>query len=132
MIQIQSSYMSIQEISLANNQKKRLLKAVKDRAVLFADDNGELVVNVANYEALKKELKSWVRSDIGGIASPDLIQFSPGLPKTRSGKIMRRILRKIAANEFDTLGDTSTLADPLVVDALIIEHKKLTEIVAAV
>ncbi len=91
-----------------------------------------LNANIESSEALKKELKNWVRSDIGGIASPDLIQFSPGLPKTRSGKIMRRILRKIAANEFDTLGDTSTLADPLVVDALIIEHKKLTEIVAAV
>ncbi len=68
---------------------------------------------------LKKELVKWVRKEIGPIASPDVIQFSPGLPKTRSGKIMRRILRKIAANETDGLGDTSTLADPSVVDDLI-------------
>jgi acetyl-CoA synthetase len=60
-----------------------------------------------------------VRSEIGPIASPDLIQFSPGLPKTRSGKIMRRILRKIAEDDFFNLGDTSTLADPSVVDNLV-------------
>lgn len=70
-------------------------------------------------EALRKELVAWVRKDIGPIASPDLIQFSPGLPKTRSGKIMRRILRKIAEDDFSALGDTSTLADPAVVDDLI-------------
>jgi len=70
-------------------------------------------------EELRKELVAWVRKEIGPIASPDLIQFSPGLPKTRSGKIMRRILRKIAENEFGALGDTSTLADPAVVDDLI-------------
>ncbi|HQF30316.1 MAG TPA: acetyl-coenzyme A synthetase, partial [Hyphomicrobiales bacterium] len=70
-------------------------------------------------EALKKELVGWVRQEIGPIASPDLIQFAPGLPKTRSGKIMRRILRKIAEDSFDNLGDTSTLADPTVVDNLI-------------
>ncbi|MDK9695184.1 MAG: acetate--CoA ligase [Siculibacillus sp.] len=70
-------------------------------------------------EALRKELVAWVRKEIGPIASPDLIQFSPGLPKTRSGKIMRRILRKIAEDSFDSLGDTSTLADPTVVDDLI-------------
>lgn len=70
-------------------------------------------------DELKKELVKWVRKEIGPIASPDVIQFSPGLPKTRSGKIMRRILRKIAANETDGLGDTSTLADPSVVDDLI-------------
>jgi len=70
-------------------------------------------------EALKKELVAHVRKEIGPIASPDLIQFSPGLPKTRSGKIMRRILRKIAEDEFSALGDTSTLADPAVVDDLI-------------
>ncbi|MGC3871784.1 acetate--CoA ligase [Halomonas sp. GXIMD04776] len=70
-------------------------------------------------EELKKELVQWVRKDIGPIASPDVIQWSPSLPKTRSGKIMRRILRKIAANETDGLGDTSTLADPSVVDDLI-------------
>jgi len=70
-------------------------------------------------DALKKELVQWVRKEIGPIASPDLIQWAPGLPKTRSGKIMRRILRKIAENDFGSLGDTSTLADPAVVDDLI-------------
>lgn len=70
-------------------------------------------------DALKAELVKHVRTEIGPIASPDLIQFSSGLPKTRSGKIMRRILRKIAANDYGNLGDTSTLADPSVVDALI-------------
>ena len=67
-------------------------------------------------DALKTELRDWVRKEIGPIASPDLIQFAPGLPKTRSGKIMRRILRKIAEDDFGNLGDTSTLADPSVVD----------------
>ncbi|MBB4303641.1 acetyl-CoA synthetase [Rhodobium orientis] len=70
-------------------------------------------------EELQKELVKWVRNEIGPIASPDLIQFAPGLPKTRSGKIMRRILRKIAEDAFENLGDTSTLADPGVVDDLI-------------
>jgi acetyl-CoA synthetase len=70
-------------------------------------------------EALRKELVAWVRREIGPIASPDAIQWAPGLPKTRSGKIMRRILRKIAANEIGELGDTSTLADPAVVEDLI-------------
>jgi len=70
-------------------------------------------------EELRKELVQWVRKEIGPIASPDLIQWAPGLPKTRSGKIMRRILRKIAENEYGALGDTSTLADPAVVDDLI-------------
>ncbi len=70
-------------------------------------------------EALRKELRTWVRTEIGPIASPDVIQWAPGLPKTRSGKIMRRILRKIAENDFGSLGDTSTLADPSVVDDLI-------------
>ncbi|WP_163648238.1 acetate--CoA ligase [Modicisalibacter sp. 'Wilcox'] len=70
-------------------------------------------------DALKKELTQWVRKDIGPIASPDVIQWAPSLPKTRSGKIMRRILRKIAANETEGLGDTSTLADPSVVEDLI-------------
>jgi len=72
---------------------------------------------------LKKELRDWVRKEIGPIASPDLIQFAPGLPKTRSGKIMRRILRKIAEDDFSNLGDTSTLAEPAVVDDLI-EHRQ--------
>jgi len=72
---------------------------------------------------LERELKLWVRKQIGPIATPDLIQFSPSLPKTRSGKIMRRILRKIAANEHDQLGDTTTLADPTVVESLV-ENRK--------
>jgi acetyl-CoA synthetase len=70
-------------------------------------------------DTLKGELQQWVRKEIGPIAKPDLLQFAPGLPKTRSGKIMRRILRKIAADDFSNLGDTSTLADPAVVDDLI-------------
>ena len=70
-------------------------------------------------DALRKELETWVRTEIGPIAKPDLIQWAPGLPKTRSGKIMRRILRKIAEDDFGALGDTSTLADPSVVDDLI-------------
>ncbi|MBD1581702.1 acetate--CoA ligase [Pseudoalteromonas sp. S16_S37] len=70
-------------------------------------------------EELTKDVRNWVRKELSPIASPDMIQWSPGLPKTRSGKIMRRILRKIAANEYQQLGDTSTLADPSVVDELI-------------
>jgi len=72
---------------------------------------------------LERELKLWVRKQIGPIATPDIIQFAPSLPKTRSGKIMRRILRKIAANEHNELGDTSTLADPSVVSSLV-ENRK--------
>ena len=68
---------------------------------------------------LAKELKDWVRREIGPIATPDALQFAPGLPKTRSGKIMRRILRKIAEGDVSSLGDTSTLADPAVVDDLV-------------
>jgi acetyl-CoA synthetase len=75
-------------------------------------------------EELRKELVAWVRREIGPIASPDVIQFAPGLPKTRSGKIMRRILRKIAENEIGALGDTSTLADPSVVDDLIMNRPR--------
>jgi acetyl-CoA synthetase len=71
-------------------------------------------------EALKQELAAHVRQEIGAIAVPDKIQFAPGLPKTRSGKIMRRILRKIAENQPDQIGDISTLADPGVVDALVL------------
>jgi acetyl-CoA synthetase len=78
-----------------------------------------LMAGIEPTEELRKELVNWVRKEIGPIASPDLIQFAPGLPKTRSGKIMRRILRKIAEDEFGALGDTSTLADPTVVDDLI-------------
>jgi len=78
-----------------------------------------LMIGVEESDELKKELIAMVTQEIGPIAKPDVIQWAPGLPKTRSGKIMRRILRKIAANELDTLGDTSTLADPAVVDNLI-------------
>ena len=79
-----------------------------------------LIGGVEPTEALRKELVAWVRKEIGPIASPDAIQWAPGLPKTRSGKIMRRILRKIAANETDALGDISTLADPGVVSDLVV------------
>jgi len=68
---------------------------------------------------LREELVQWVRKEIGPIASPDWLQWAPGLPKTRSGKIMRRILRKIAENDYSNLGDTSTLAEPAVVEDLI-------------
>jgi acetyl-CoA synthetase len=78
-----------------------------------------LMKGVEPTEALRKGLEAWVRTEIGPIAKPDLIQWAPGLPKTRSGKIMRRILRKIAENDFAALGDTSTLADPTVVEDLI-------------
>ncbi len=78
-----------------------------------------LMAGTEGTEELRKALVGLVRSEIGAIASPDVIQWAPGLPKTRSGKIMRRILRKVAANEVDTLGDTSTLADPSVVDDLV-------------
>ncbi|WP_135450806.1 acetate--CoA ligase [Tabrizicola caldifontis] len=78
-----------------------------------------LMKGIEPSEDLRKQLEAWVRQEIGPIAKPDLIQWAPGLPKTRSGKIMRRILRKIAENDFGSLGDTSTLADPSVVDDLI-------------
>ena len=71
---------------------------------------------------LRAELRKWVRKEIGPIATPDLMQWAPSLPKTRSGKIMRRILRKIAANDYGNLGDTSTLAEPEVVQQLIDER----------
>ena len=74
---------------------------------------------------LERELKLWVRKQIGAIATPDFIQFAPGLPKTTSGKIMRRILRKIAANEHEQLGDTTTLADPSVVKSLVDNRKNI-------
>ena len=82
-------------------------------------------LDVTPSDELLGELKKWVRKEIGPIATPDLIQFAPGLPKTRSGKIMRRILRKIAANEHDELGDVSTLADPAVVKNLMNNRKNL-------
>ena len=78
-----------------------------------------LIAGVAPDTALASELRQWTRTQIGPIATPDLLQWAPQLPKTRSGKIMRRILRKIAANEYDQLGDTSTLTDPAVVDDLV-------------
>ncbi|MFN4172310.1 MAG: AMP-binding enzyme, partial [Pseudorhodobacter sp.] len=78
-----------------------------------------LMNDVEPTDELRKDLVKWVRQEIGPIASPDLIQWAPGLPKTRSGKIMRRILRKIAENDYAALGDTSTLADPSVVEQLI-------------
>ncbi|THB73145.1 MAG: acetate--CoA ligase [Desulfobacteraceae bacterium] len=85
-----------------------------------------LMVGVEADDALLGELKQHVRKEIGPIATPDIINFAPALPKTRSGKIMRRILRKIATDEFDSLGDISTLADPEVVGSLIDSHKVLT------
>ena len=75
-------------------------------------------------EALRRELIELVRKEIGPIATPDVIQWTPGLPKTRSGKIMRRILRKIAAGEVEDLGDISTLADPAVVEELVLARAK--------
>jgi acetyl-CoA synthetase len=78
-----------------------------------------LNANVPDSEELRADLRQWVRQEIGPIATPDAIQFAPGLPKTRSGKIMRRILRKIAENDVSNLGDTSTLADPSVVESLV-------------
>ena len=78
-----------------------------------------LMLGVAPSDALRKALVGLCVSEIGPIAKPDVIQWAPGLPKTRSGKIMRRILRKIAENEVDALGDISTLADPAVVENLI-------------
>jgi acetyl-CoA synthetase len=85
-----------------------------------------LMAGIEPTDGLRKELVGWVRKEIGPIASPDVIQFAPNLPKTRSGKIMRRILRKIAENEFGSLGDTSTLADPAVVDDLISSRQNLS------
>lgn len=81
-----------------------------------------LVVDVEPSEELRQALVQWVRHEIGALATPDIIQWTPSLPKTRSGKIMRRILRKVAANEIDNLGDVSTLADPMVLED-IIEHR---------
>ena len=78
-----------------------------------------LIVGEAADERLRADLVAWVRARIGPIDAPDAIQFAPGLPKTRSGKIMRRILRKIAEGDVSALGDTSTLADPAVVDDLV-------------
>ncbi|HTN32206.1 MAG TPA: acetate--CoA ligase [Pseudomonas sp.] len=84
-----------------------------------------LMAGVDSSDALQQELRQWVRHEIGPIAVPDVIQWAPGLPKTRSGKIMRRILRKIATGDYDSLGDTSTLADPAVVQQLVERHRQL-------
>jgi len=78
-----------------------------------------LIAGATPSDELRTELRNWVRKEIGPIATPDLIQWAPGLPKTRSGKIMRRILRKIAENDYSNLGDTSTLSEPEVVNSLI-------------
>src|SRR5450631_4182041 len=83
-----------------------------------------LIAGVSPSESLRAELRNWVRREISPIATPDVIQWAPGLPKTRSGKIMRRILRKIAADESDQLGDISTLAEPAVVEQLVKEHAR--------
>jgi acetyl-CoA synthetase len=91
-----------------------------------------LIAGVEPTEPLRAELRNWVRREIGPIATPDAIQWAPGLPKTRSGKIMRRILRKIAADEQDQLGDISTLADPSVVEQLVNEHVRQRQGVALV
>jgi acetyl-CoA synthetase len=85
-----------------------------------------LIAGEKGSDQLRRELRDWVRKEIGPIASPDQIQFAPGLPKTRSGKIMRRILRKIAEADFSNLGDTSTLADPAVVDDLVNNRQNKT------
>ena len=82
-----------------------------------------LVEGVEATDELAAELRQWTRKEIGPIATPDLLQWAQQLPKTRSGKIMRRILRKIAANEYDQLGDTSTLQDPAVVDHLVVDRQ---------
>jgi acetyl-CoA synthetase len=78
---------------------------------------------IEHSDELLAELRQWVRKEIGPIATPDFIQWAPGLPKTRSGKIMRRILRKVAENDYANLGDTSTLAEPAVVQDLIDNRK---------
>lgn len=86
-----------------------------------------LMGGVESSDVLQQELRQWVRHEIGPIAVPDVIQWAPGLPKTRSGKIMRRILRKIATGDYDSLGDTSTLADPAVVQQLVERHRALSK-----
>ncbi len=81
--------------------------------------SGEAMGPISLRTQVRSSVRTWVRKEVGPIASPDLIQWAPGLPKTRSGKIMRRMLRKIAENDYGALGDTSTLAEPQVVDELI-------------
>jgi len=94
--------------------------AIKGQGIYaYVTVNAGTAADVAAEEALRAELVQWVRKEIGPIATPDVIQFAPALPKTRSGKIMRRILRKIAEGDVSNLGDISTLADPAVVDDLL-------------
>ena len=107
------------------NFENEILPALQKPYVLLTAFIEETHVNlIYSSEELKKTLVQWVRKEIGPIATPDHIQFAPGLPKTRSGKIMRRILRKIAEDDYSNLGDTSTLADPSVVDDLITHRMK--------
>ena len=89
---------------------------------IWLHEHRMLLVHADAQASLRKELVAWVRKEIGPIATPDLLQWAPSLPKTRSGKIMRRILRKIAENQPEALGDTTTLADPSVVQSLVEER----------
>ena len=110
-------------VSHANNKtRRRFLPNLHERRFWVASENRWIKLKVSAH-ALRAELVSHVRHQIGPIASPDHVQWAPVLPKTRSGKIMRRILRKIAENQPEQLGDTSTLADPSVVEALV-EHRR--------
>ena len=108
-------------VRLSDARKDRQVWAENYRRTLTATNLFQIQADIARHiiEELRAELIALCVSEIGPIAKPDIIQWAPGLPKTRSGKIMRRILRKIAANEMDQLGDTSTLADPAVVDDLV-------------
>ena len=105
------SHMKVSEAAVVGFPHEIKGQGIYAYVTLNAGENGN--------EEIRKELVNWVRKEIGPIASPDLIQFAPNLPKTRSGKIMRRILRKIAENDYSELGDTSTLAEPMVVNELI-------------
>ena len=108
------------ELSCKNNPKcKNFPKVTKIQGIKYPLTMVQKQRGEKPTGDLERDLKLWVRKQIGPIATPDVIQFAPGLPKTRSGKIMRRILRKIAANEPDNLGDTTTLADPSVVTSLV-------------
>ena len=123
-----------------NNKKNSKIKKTGENISLDLSENPDILNRISKRNAnrpslvigfaaetgeLERDLKLWVRKQIGPLATPDLIHFSPGLPKTRSGKIMRRILRKIAANEHDQLGDTTTLADPSVVESLVDNRKNI-------
>ena len=102
--------------------------AIKGQGIYaFVTTIAEVEPDAETLGRLRRELIAWVRHEIGPIATPDVIQFAPGLPKTRSGKIMRRILRKIGEGDVSNLGDTSTLADPAVVDSLVANRPQLEE-----